>query len=91
MVDVLGATGSLLPVLLSSNARADKPPVAPTGAKNNAVSTVASRGRCRRRRGDRNGAVKICCESELESVLDVEQVGILAGAGGSDEVVSPEV
>ena len=31
MVNVLGATGSLLPVLLSSNARADKPPVAPTG------------------------------------------------------------
>jgi hypothetical protein len=31
MVDVLGATGSLLPVFSSSNARTDKPPVAPTG------------------------------------------------------------
>ena len=31
MVDISGATGSLLPVLLSSKALADKPPVAPTG------------------------------------------------------------
>ncbi len=30
-MNVLGATGSLLPVFLSSNALADKPPVAPTG------------------------------------------------------------
>ncbi len=29
MVNVLGATGSLLPVLLSSKTLADKPPVAP--------------------------------------------------------------
>ncbi len=29
MVNIFGATGSLLPVLLSSKALADKPPVAP--------------------------------------------------------------
>ncbi len=32
MVNVLGATGSLLPVLLSSKTLADKPPVAPISA-----------------------------------------------------------
>ncbi len=31
MVNILGATGSLLPVLLSSKTLADKPPVAPIG------------------------------------------------------------